>query len=193
MEKEQRHENILLSLKKLGFLSRSQIQKLHRLGGVRNANRILKSMEEFLNVVRLHENVYYLNSEGRERVGANKVLKKTHQIHHHLMRNSLYIACGCPTTWQNEVKLTLQGCQMSVIADALFIKNGAHHIVEVDCTQRMKENKAKIEKYREFLATAEYEKEPRFIWVTTTPYRKKQLLALSKGMVVKVYTVNDFH
>ncbi|MCQ6275737.1 replication-relaxation family protein [Bacillus sp. V3B] len=190
--KEQRQENILLSLKKLGFLSRSQIQKLHRLGGTRNTNRILKDMQDFLNVVRLHENVYYLNAEGRQRVGETKVLKRTHQITHHLMRNSLYLAFGCPATWKNEVKLIVKD-EVSVIADAVFTMAGTYHIIEVDHTQKMIENREKIKKYRRLIELGVFEKPPKFIWATTTEYRKKQLLSLCKGMQVRVYLANEFN
>jgi hypothetical protein len=192
ISKEQRHENILLSLKKLGFLSRSQIQKLHRLGGVRNTNRILKDMEEFLNVVRLNENVYYLNSEGRERVGSQKVLKKTHQITHHLLRNSLYISYGCPTTWQNEVKIKIDG-KVFLIADAMFDMAGMKNIIEVDHTQKMNENRNKIKKYKHLLKLGVFQKEPKFIWVTTTEYRKKQILKACEGMKVRVYLASEFN
>lgn len=175
----------------MGFLSRSQIQKLHRLGGVRNANRILKDMEEFLNVVRLHENVYYLNSEGRQRVGADRVLKKTHQIQHHLMRNSLFINYGCPASWKNEVKLTVKG-ELSIIADAVFHIGGVYHIIEIDRTQKMSENRNKINKYRRLLEIGEFAKTPKFIWVTTTEYRRKQLLHASEGLNVRVFLASDF-
>ncbi|MEF7566296.1 replication-relaxation family protein [Bacillus infantis] len=178
-----------MSLKRLGFLSRSQIQRLHRLGGDRNANRILNEMSEYLNTVRLNEKVYYLNSEGRSRVGANKVLKKTHQITHHLMRNSLFIACGCPSTWKNEVKLSVKG-EVSIVSDAVF-SMGTFHIVEVDNEQKMNVNKEKISKYRRLIKLGVFEKKPKFIWVTTTEHRKKQLLALSEGLQVRVHLAKD--
>ncbi|WNS74223.1 replication-relaxation family protein [Bacillus sp. DTU_2020_1000418_1_SI_GHA_SEK_038] len=190
--KEQRHENILLSLKKLGFLSRSQLQKLHRLGGVRNTNRILKDMGGYLNIVRLNENVYYLNAEGRQRVGASKILKKTHQITHHLMRNTLFIVRGCPISWKNEVKLSVKD-EVSVIADAIYTMAGQYHIIEVDHTQKMLENKRKIERYRKLIQLNVFEKRPKFIWITTTEYRKRQLLQLCEGLDAIVYTIKDLH
>ncbi|NYV67083.1 replication-relaxation family protein [Bacillus sp. Gen3] len=188
--KEQRHENILLSLKKLGFASRSQLQRLHGLGGVRNANRILKELEPFLNCVRRSENVYYLNTEGRERVDAARPLNKTMQVDHYLMRNSLYIALGCPSTWRTEVKLAVQN-EVSVIADAIYTMAGAYHIVEVDHMQKMTANRVKIQKYRKLIDLGVFSKPPRFIWITTTEYRRKQLTRYCEGLNVRVYTTDD--
>nr|MBS7717071.1 hypothetical protein [Vibrio cholerae] len=58
--KEARTESIHLSLKKLGFLSRKQIQVLHDLGGDRNASRVMKTLEEYVSSFRDGEKVYYL-------------------------------------------------------------------------------------------------------------------------------------
>jgi hypothetical protein len=175
----------------LGFLSRSQIQRLHRLGGDRNANRILNEMGDYLNTVRLGENVYYLNAAGRERIGATKVLKKTNQITHHLMRNSLYLAHGCPSSWKSEVKLSVKG-EVTVIADALFTMAGRYYICEVDNTQKMSENRAKIGKYRRLIELGVFEKRPKLIWITTTDYRKKQLAKICEGLDVSIYLRSDF-
>lgn len=165
---------------------------MHRLGGDRNANRILNEMSDYLNTVRLGEKVYYLNAEGRERVRATKVLKKTHQITHHLMRNSLFIAHGCPTTWKNEVKLTVKG-EVSVVTDAVFNMAGTFHICEVDHTQKMSVNRVKVEKYRKLIDLGVFEKQPKFIWITTTEYRRKKLLALCEGLLVRVFLANDLN
>lgn len=140
----------------------------------------------------MNENVYYLNSEGRQRVGAQKVLKKTHQIRHHLMRNALYISYGCPASWKNEVKLTVKG-ELSIIADAVFEMAGTYHIIEIDYTQKMMENRNKIKKYKRLLELGDFEKPPKFIWITTTEFRRKQLLAASKGMNVRVFLASEFH
>jgi hypothetical protein len=161
------------------------------LKGDRNANRVLKELEPCLNKVRLNENVYYLNAEGRERVGATKVLKKTQQITHHLMRNSLFIAKGCPATWKNEVKFSVEK-EVTVIADAAFIFNGAYNIIEIDNAQKMSANREKINKYKRLIELQAFEKPPKLTWVTTTEHRKKQLLALCEGLQVTVYLAKDF-
>ncbi|PEI87275.1 hypothetical protein CN679_22635 [Bacillus pseudomycoides] len=71
-----------MSLKKLGFLSRKQIQVLHDLGGDRNASRVMKDLEEYVSSFRDSEKVYYLNKEGRERIGSNRG--------HHIILGKLY-------------------------------------------------------------------------------------------------------
>jgi hypothetical protein len=145
-------------------------------------------MSEYLSSFRHVENIYYLNKKGRERVKAQKVCKKTSHVNHYLMRNSLYISLGCPVTWKNEIKLKAGDVQ--IIADALFEEKKIVHIIEVDNTQKMLENKKKIEKYREILkrtgATI------KFHWITTTHNRQKQLLELCHGLNVNVTLAQDY-
>lgn len=152
----------------------------------------MKELSEYVNSFRDGENIYYLNKEGRERVNSDKVLKKTTQARHYIMRNSIFIAYGYPSSWKNEVKLEVPG-QVKIIADALFIKDKRYHIVEVDHTQKMIKNKGKIERYRKLSSLGVFEVQPLFIWITTTELRKKQLLKLSEGLAVQIYTVKDFN
>lgn len=149
-------------------------------------------MSEYVNCFRDGENIYYLNEEGRERVGSTKVLKKTTQARHYIMRNTLFIAFGCPTTWKNEVKLEIKG-QVSVICDALFMMNKQYQLIEVDNTQKMVNNRNKIERYRKLFEVVAFEKRPKLIWITTTELRRKQLEKACEGLEVKVYTMKDFH
>jgi hypothetical protein len=178
-------------LKKLDYLTRSQLQVLHNLGSVRNTNHILKGMSEYLSFFRDGEKVYYLNKAGRERVNCKKVRKKTLQARHYIMRNHIYIAFGQPSTWKNEVKLEVPKV-VKVIADALFIKDKRYHIVEVDHTQKMSKNRTKIEKYRKLVDLGVFEKPPYFIWITTTDYKRKQITKLCEGLDHHVFTIKDF-
>lgn len=164
---------------------------MHRLGGERNANRVLKEMSEYLYSFRKDENIYYLSKEGRERVGCEKVLKKTAQVEHYLMRNDLYIALGCPADWKSEVKLEIPAV-VSVIADAFFVRSGVYCIIEIDHIQKMTVNREKVKKYRKLLELGVFEKPPVFIWMTTTEYRRKELTKLCEGMDVRVYLKTDF-
>lgn len=185
-----REEAILLSLKKLGYLSRSQIQRIHQLGGDRNARKVLADMKQFLSSFREGETVYYLNKEGRERIGSQTVRKKTLQAKHYLMRNELYIAFGQPETWKNEPKIGTKKTGF-IIADAMFTVDGRYYFVEVDCTQKMSVNRRKIEKYKKFKETGlltNFE----LIWLTTTEYRRGQLKKLCHGLDNDVYTITDF-
>jgi Replication-relaxation len=190
--KEQRQEAILSSLAKLDYLTRSQLQVLHDLGSARNASRVMKSLEPFVAKFLDGEAVYYLTKEGRERTGAKKVRKRTIQARHFIMRNDLYIAFGCPDTWRNEVKLEVKGV-VSIVADALFTQDGRYYIVEVDHQQKMSANKAKIAKYRKMLELGVFKVPPVFVWMTTTEYKRKQLLELCEGLDVKVFLASEFH
>lgn len=189
IEKEKRVEGILLSLKRLDFLTREQIEKLHPLGKTRNAQRVLSEMNEYIsNFTNERKKVYYLNKEGRERVEAKKVRKKTPLINHYLMRNDLFINQGRPSSWRNEMKIEIPDSKVSIIPDAVFIKNKVHHFVEVDYKQSMSKNAAKVKKYQQL-----YELNPQFVimWITLTPYRKKKLETMCKGLNVQVYLWDD--
>lgn len=179
-------------MKKLNYLSRSQLQKIHRLGSVRNANRVLKRMSHLLNSFRDVENIYYLNQEGREFVDSKKICKKTPHINHYLMRNDLYIACGCPSTWKNELSFRVNGKDF-IIADARYITDKSYYVIEIDYSQKMINNKNKINRYRELINIGAFKKPPYFLWVTTTEYRRKQLLKLSEGLDITVYLQSDFN
>ncbi len=187
IEKEKKIEEILLSLKRCDYLTREQLQKLHDLGGVRNAQRFLNNMNEYIShFTDSKKKVYYLNAYGREQVQADKVRKKTVQVHHFLMRNDLYIHLGRPFTWKNEVKISVGA--HSIIADAVFNLKKLHYFVEIDYKQSMSKNISKIKRYKELSAI-----NPQFalLWVTTTPYRKKKLEALCAGLKGKVYLWDD--
>lgn len=177
----------------MGYLSRSQIQRLHRLGSVRNANRVLSDLEPYLNVVKRREYIYTLNAEGRRRIGVSKAQMRVSQVDHHLMRNQLYIALGCPSTWRAEVRLKVAD-KVSVIADALYTKDGRYVIVEIDNTQKMAANREKIAKYRKLVEMGVFPKPPRFIWLTTTEYRRKELARLCEELgEVSALLISDIY
>jgi hypothetical protein len=189
LEKVKREEAILLSLKKCDYLTREQLQKLHNLGKARNAQRVLSSMSEYVSSFTNEiKKVYYLNKEGRERVQATKVRKKTAMINHYLMRNDYYIAAGRPSTWKNEVKVSIPGTKVSIIADSIFTMNKRDHFVEIDYKQAMSKNSSKVKRYRQL-----YDFNPSFklVWITTTPYRKKRIQSLCEGLPVVVYVWDD--
>ncbi|WOD61745.1 replication-relaxation family protein [Niallia taxi] len=197
LEKMNRQESILRSLKMLDFLTRSQIQRIHDLKSDRNAQRVLKQMEEYLNVIKDGEYIYYLNAKGRELVDCNKVRKRTGNVQHYIMRNHLYIAFRCPKTWLNERRIISKSVsgkeEIKCVADAVFMKGDAHCIVEVDNTQTMKRNEKKIEKYRILRQRNSFGMmAPHFIWITTTEHRRKELIELHKGLNIQVFTVADF-
>ncbi|MBO0962452.1 replication-relaxation family protein [Neobacillus sp. MM2021_6] len=184
-EREKREEAILLSLRKCDYLSREQLQKIHNLGQTRNAQRILSNMHQYLSyLTEEKKKVYYLNSAGRELVQAKKVRKKTAMINHYLMRNDFFILLGRPTSWKNEVKITIPQSTINIIADAAYISNKIHHFVEIDYKQSMNKNAAKIKRY---LQLSTYNPQFTLVWVTTTAFRKKRIESLCDGLRVNVY------
>jgi len=190
-----RQEEILLSLKKLDYMTRRQIQIIHDLKSVRNANRILKGMERYLNHFYDGRKVYYLNKEGRHYVNCNNVRSKTTTANHYLMRNDLYIHYNQPTTWKNEMRL-ISGedkNKITVVADARFIHNDKYHIVEIDNLQKMNKNRLKIDKYRRLIERNSFKGMPVLIWVTASEYRKRKLLELCDGLDVKAFLNTDFY
>jgi hypothetical protein len=156
----------------------------------------MKGLEDYVNVVKRGENIYYLNAKGREIVNCNKVRKHTGNVEHYIMRNYLFIACGKPSSWKNEIRIkngSTKSDTITIVPDAMFEKKGFWHVVEVDNTQTMQVNQTKAKKYRELVERKAFgEKPPIFLWVTTTPFRKKKLLDLFKGLKVFVYTIDDF-
>lgn len=189
-----RQEQILLSLKKLDYLNRDQLNKIHRLGTIRNTNRILNQLSLYLSNYREdYSTIYYLNKEGREYVSSEKIRKKTNFVQHAIMRNQFYIYVGFPGEWKNEMKLS--DGEFNVVCDAWFKSNGKYHILEVDHYQTMKENANKIAKYRGLYVNKIMEKDighiPPLLWVTTIELRKKKLAELCKGLPCAVYTIND--
>lgn len=181
VQTEKRTEQILLTLKKFDYLSRSQLQRLHDLGSDRNTTRVLSGLSEYLNYFYDGEKVFYLNKEGRLFTGSQKIRKKTLQARHYLMRNQLYIALNRPMTWKNEIRIK----NIGIIADAMY-KNGNQHVfIEIDHLQKMSQNRRKIEKYKKLSGRFE------LIFVTTTEYRRRRLTDLCRGLNVKIYTYEE--
>lgn len=191
--KKERQLKILNSLDKLGYASRSQIQEMHDLKSTRNANRILKDMEEFLNVQKHIENVYYLNKKGRELIGSETKRTKSMQIEHHLMRTDMYIYFECPKKWDIEY----QGLKEILIPDAFFLTDSLWRFLEVDNLQKMSNNVDKFKRYKKLKGMNIIQKKlghfPTLVWYTTTELRREQLIKLANKYDVfcEVYTKKD--
>jgi hypothetical protein len=194
-QKIQREEAILLSLSKLDYLSRKQIQKLHNLGGDRNTRRILASIQDCVSSFRGDngESIFHLNRHGRERIGCTVVRQSKSQSKHYLMRNDAYIHYP-NEDWKNEMKFTVDK-EVSLIADAYFRHNLRRHFLEVDHLQHMSKNREKIERYKKLYQTGVFQAKmkyfPRLVWVTLTESRRKQLLEWANGLDVVVHVWNE--
>jgi hypothetical protein len=168
-------------LKKLDFLNRSQLQKIHRLGKVRNANRVLQKLSPWLNSFReYYDTVYCLNAQGREYVDSKKVLRKTQFTGHILMRNDYYCHAGFPSNWKNEVKV--KDGITTVIPDAFFKKDGKQYFLEVDNQNKMSDNRSKAKLYTALHGSGALQQHfgyfPSIIIVTKTELRRKQISEL---------------
>jgi hypothetical protein len=162
----------------------------------RNAQRILKEMEKYINYFYDGQRVYYLSKDGREKINCNIIRTKITTAKHYLMRNDLYIHLNQPTNWRNEVKMISgEGTkgEIVIVADAYFVQDHKHHIIEIDNQQKMKKNKIKIDKYRRLIERNSFKGMPKLIWVTTTDYRRQSLLELCDGLDVTVYLDSDIN
>lgn len=187
-----RDEQILLLLKKFDFLTRDQLNSYFKLGTVRNTNYVLRNLSEYLMTIREgYQSIYYLSREGREYVDCEKIRKKGGHVQHVVMRNEIWLHFKCPKDWRNEVKISDE--KTSVVADAVFTRNGFYHFLEVDNLQSMKENRAKIIRYKELLDSLvkQFGYFPTLVWLTTTEHRRKQLESACNGLNFKVFTIND--
>ncbi|MGE7091702.1 replication-relaxation family protein [Lysinibacillus sp. NPDC048646] len=188
-----REEQILLLLQKFDFLTRDQLNKYLRLGTIRNTNRVLNNLSEFLQCVRNgYQSIYYLNREGRLYVGCEKIRKKGSHVEHTVMRNDMWLYQGCPSEWKNELKI--ENKNTFVIADAMFNKDGFAYLLEVDHLQTMQENRSKVSRYKELMPNIALQlgHYPVLLWMTTTELRRKQLTEACNGLPnFKVYTIDD--
>lgn len=188
----QRDEEILLLLKKFDFLTRDQIATYFKLGKVGNANRVLRNLSDYLMTIREgYQSIYYLSKEGRDYVECEKIRKKGGHVQHIIMRNQFWLFYGCPGDWKNEIKVS--NGKSSIVADAMFSRNGFKCFLEIDNLQSMKENRYKVKRYKELMQSIVLNLGyyPTLVWLTTTELRRKQLEKACEGLKVKVYTIND--
>ena len=133
------------------------------------------------------EKVYYLNKNGREYVNHPVIRKKTPNVEHFITRNQLWIHLKRPRDWKNEVKVNAGDAY--IICDAKTSQNNIPVFIEVDISQPMQVNKAKIQKYKKL---KELSKDPFYVvWVTKFPGRKKRLAELSAGLNGHIYMTGE--
>lgn len=193
--KQTRWTAILSSFDTYGYLTTSQVQRLHTLGGRRNTTRILNDMGEYLASFRDGESVYYLNARGRKEIGSEKPqLRRTQNVGHTIMRNDVIIALQ-PDLWRPEY--TIKWDTNVIQADALMRTASAYTFLEVDRTQSMAQNQRKVESYRALKDTGRWQAKngpfPALLFVTVSVYRAERLReVLSKsGMDAQVLTSED--
>lgn len=191
----ERQEQMLLSLRRFDYMNIRQFQILHDLKSDRNAYRIIKQLEPYMNhFVEGGRKVFYLNKNGREAINGDKIRKKTTTAKHYIMRNDLYIHLGKPENWRNEIRIKYESDKDKIInvADAHF-KTDRHYIVEIDNMQKMGKNRLKIDKYRRLVEKNVFKGMPGLIWVTTTAYRQAAIRDLCDGLDVMVFLNTDIN
>ncbi|CAM4363986.1 hypothetical protein BAMA_15850 [Bacillus manliponensis] len=196
-----RQMTILTSIRKLKFATRRHLMAVHDMGGIRNANRILKDLSLFVNTtVHGKEYVYYLNKKGRALFDDTEKIVPTIRLAHSLMRNEAWLYLFCPEDWQIEapIRYKINDKKETIIPDVKFKDEaGILNAVEIDRTQMMNVNSEKMSRYKEF--TFYYKnkyngKVPIIHFFTLTEYRQKKLeqFAAKYGIYVKVYVIPEF-
>lgn len=129
-------------------------------------------------------------------VGSEKVITKTLQYEHTLMRNDIYIHFNCPKNWHNEYLIPAK--EFKIVPDALFQAENEVYFLEVDHMQKMKENYAKIDKYRKFRDMGLWQQAnnghfPTLLFYTNKDSRKHQLMEYCTKKELKhlIYTKTD--
>lgn len=146
-------------------------------------------MSDYILTFRDRENVHYLSKAGRERVGTDVVRTKISPVDHYLMRNDLYISKK-PELFKPEQRIKVG--ELTIVADAIMKFNQAYYFVEIDNSQRMVNNRVKIDKYRKLKETGAFQKQygyfPRICWVTSLESRRRVLEGLLDGLDHIIYT-----
>ncbi|WP_096224911.1 replication-relaxation family protein [Geobacillus sp. FJAT-46040] len=180
----ERQLKILYTLNSLQALSRSQIQHMFELGSKRNANRILHGIRDYTHTKRIGEDVYYLNKHGAELIGGEATIRRNSPLEHIVMRNDIYIFYHYPNDWKAEAKTRWKegSKEYSVVSDARFTYHGQMYFLEVDITQKMVENKRKIERYAYLFRFIQRQQlgEPVLLFYTVSQMKKRQIEAITK-------------
>lgn len=202
-------EIILQTIDRLGIVKIKHLLEIHDLKSYRNACRIITTqLRPFIHETYYQkEKVMYLNKKGREFIASEKgdIQINQHTLHS-LLRNEVYIHFKCPLDWKNEYPLEanikgqmsgeilFQGLTLSnkkkVIADAVFVRNGYLHLIEVDNERKMIDNQKKIDTYREILP-AYKNQTPILYFVTKTESRKRKLEEWLKGIRHEIMTFEE--
>jgi len=181
----------------LGVVKIKHLQKIHELKSYRNACYAVKSLKPYIHETFIgKEKVIYLNKVGRDLIGSSKEIKKTPLLEHSLLRNEVYLYFNCPVDWKPEypteieikvpstIEMKIKGIKpinkKKVVSDATFIRNGYLHLIEIDNTRNMSDNKKKIDLYADIIPSIK-ENVPVLLFFTISEVRKRKLEAWCKG------------
>jgi hypothetical protein len=144
-------------------------------------------------------NVYYLNKEGRDLIGSDNKVNWSLYMEHHLLRNQVFIHYSCPQDWVIEKKTFFTPApgqpEKYITPDARFSVKEVRYFLEVDRTQSMVDNRAKIERYKELspLIEAQFGHKPVIVWYTARISRVEKLKELCEeaGLQCDVWSFDD--
>ena len=161
--KQARIESLLMTIDQLSMAKIRHLQQIHDLKSYSNACRVVKQLSPYVHeTIHNKEKVLYLNKEGRQLIGSAKEVKRNMMIEHTLLCNEAYLYFNCPIDWKTEYVIEMKervpafdiqfkGLSLSnkkkVVSDASFSRNGYFHLVEIDNTRGLGDNKKKIESY----------------------------------------------
>ncbi|HDR3896230.1 replication-relaxation family protein [Bacillus bombysepticus] len=190
---------ILATIRKLQFATRRHLMSVHEMGGIRNANRIMKDLSSYTSkITHNKEYVYYLNQSGHKLFGEGKVVHHS-RVAHAILRNEAWLHLFCPDDWQieTEIRYIKDDKKKKIIPDVKFRDDDKIlHAVEIDRTQKMVVNEDKLKCYEEFTKIYKQKyngKMPVIHFFTITKYREKRLeqLAAKYDVFVKVYVIQE--
>jgi hypothetical protein len=203
-----RKEQILTIIDQLGIASVKQLHEILRIGTYRHTCRVINELEPYLQVSRTTQKIVYLNKEGRSLIGSDKEIKKSILFDHMLLANDAYIYYDCPTDWKREYvietaqkddygfAIQVQGLTVTtkkkIIPDAVFSANGYIHLVEIDNTRSMQDNRKKIERYKEMWAEIkkQFGSQPKLCIFTLSAKRQKEFKELCGKLPNEVILIN---
>lgn len=188
-----------------------QLRKVHDLGGYRNAAKVVNQLKPYIHEYRENEKIIYLNKSGRDLIGSTHEVKQSPYIQHILLTNEAYVYFNCPFDWRTECSLereeklpkgftlnlgnTALKSKIKVVSDAIFTRNGYVHLVEIDNTRGMPDNKKKIDQYAAMWKEIKhiYNLQPILYVFTTSEIRKKKFeqWISKKGLRSQVKTFNE--
>ncbi|PGO79718.1 hypothetical protein CN980_05705 [Bacillus cereus] len=190
---------ILATIRKLQFATRRHLMSVHEMGGIRNANRIMKDLSSYTSkITHNKEYVYYLNQSGHKLFGEGKAVHHS-RVAHAILRNEAWLHLFCPDDWQieTEIRYIKDDKKKKIIPDVKFRDDDKIlHAVEIDRTQKMVVNEDKLKCYEEFTKIYKQKyngKVPVIHFFTITKYREKRLeqLAAKYDVFVKVYVIQE--
>ena len=137
---------ILTSIRKLKFATRRHLMAIHDMGGIRNANRILKDLSPYVNSTVYKKSMYITSINKGVRYSMIEKIVPTIRLAHSLMRNEAWLYLFCPEDWQIEapIRYKIHDKKKTIIPDVKYRdSDGILNAVEIDRTQMMNVNSEK--------------------------------------------------